>query len=101
MNEMTMNSMQTSNTAAPAPSQDGNILTAEIRTKVRDILRSNEQDGSVYKLVLADLEIPLLETVMRFTRNNQSEAARILGLSRGTLRKKLKQYFGSCYITYK
>jgi Fis family transcriptional regulator len=29
---------------------------------------------------------------MKYTRNNQSEAARMLGLSRGTLRTKLKKF---------
>ena len=46
----------------------------------------------LYELVLAEVEVPLLETVMEYTRNNQSRAAILLGLSRGTLRKKLKTY---------
>jgi Fis family transcriptional regulator len=29
---------------------------------------------------------------LEYTKNNQSKAAEILGLNRGTLRKKLKQY---------
>ncbi|HMU67880.1 MAG TPA: helix-turn-helix domain-containing protein, partial [Cellvibrionaceae bacterium] len=37
-------------------------------------------------------ETPLLEVVMKYTRHNQTRAAEILGLNRGTLRKKLKQY---------
>ena len=47
---------------------------------------------NLYELVLAEVEIPLLEAVMDYTRNNQSRAAILLGLSRGTLRKKLKLY---------
>lgn len=47
---------------------------------------------NLYELVLAEVEVPLLETVMAYTRNNQSRAAILLGLSRGTLRKKLKIY---------
>jgi Fis family transcriptional regulator len=43
-------------------------------------------------MVLEEVEPPLLRAVLRHTRNNQSKAARMLGLSRGTLRKKLKQY---------
>jgi Fis family transcriptional regulator len=34
----------------------------------------------------------LLETVMKYTRDNQTKASTVLGLNRGTLRKKLKQY---------
>jgi Fis family transcriptional regulator len=46
----------------------------------------------VYNMVLSEVEAPLLEEVLRYTRNNQTRAAVLLGLNRGTLRKKLKQY---------
>ena len=46
----------------------------------------------LYQLVLEQVEHPLLESVMAYTKNNQSKAAEMLGLNRGTLRKKLKQY---------
>ena len=48
--------------------------------------------ADVYDMVLAEVEQPLLEAVMRYTRNNQTKASVVLGLNRGTLRKKLKQY---------
>ena len=46
----------------------------------------------VYEMVLAEVEAPLLEVVMKYTRHNQTKAATVLGVNRGTLRKKLKQY---------
>ncbi len=46
----------------------------------------------VYDMVLAEVEAPLLEAVLKYTRNNQTLAATVLGLNRGTLRKKLKRY---------
>jgi Fis family transcriptional regulator len=46
----------------------------------------------VYDMVLAEVEAPLLEAVMKYTRKNQTKASTLLGLNRGTLRKKLKQY---------
>lgn len=46
----------------------------------------------VYQMVLSEVEAPLLEQVMQYTRNNQTKASNMLGLNRGTLRKKLKQY---------
>lgn len=53
-------------------------------------------DGSdvtdVYKLVLSEVEAPLFESVLHHTQGNQTKAAEVLGLNRGTLRKKLKQY---------
>lgn len=50
------------------------------------------EPAHLYQLVLQEIERPLLETVMRYTRGNQSKASIVLGLNRGTLRKKLKQY---------
>ena len=46
----------------------------------------------LYDIVMAEVEPPLLEAAMKYTRQNQSRAAELLGLNRGTLRKKLKQY---------
>lgn len=46
----------------------------------------------VYQMVLAEVEAPLFETVMAYTKDNQTKASELLGLNRGTLRKKLKQY---------
>ena len=46
----------------------------------------------LYDLVLKEVELPLLIAVLKQTKNNQSKASKILGLNRGTLRKKLKQY---------
>lgn len=51
--------------------------------------------SELYQLVLKEIEVPLLKTVMHYVRGNQSKAAQVLGLSRGTLRKKLKEY-GLC-----
>ena len=48
--------------------------------------------GNLYNLVLDELEEPLLKAVLSYTKGNQSKAAIILGLSRGTLRKKMKKY---------
>jgi Fis family transcriptional regulator len=47
---------------------------------------------NLYDLVMTEVETPLLIAVLEYTKNNQSKAADILGLNRGTLRKKLKQY---------
>lgn len=55
-------------------------------------LHKGQLPSNLYELILAEVEAPLLEAVMEYTKNNQSRAAILLGLSRGTLRKKLKQY---------
>ena len=46
----------------------------------------------VYNLVLNEVEAPLLATVMDYVAGNQTKASEVLGLNRGTLRKKLKQH---------
>jgi Fis family transcriptional regulator len=51
-----------------------------------------ELPHDLYNLVLNEIEAPLLEVVMHYTKGNQSKAAILLGLSRGTLRKKLHMY---------
>ncbi|PCI65300.1 MAG: DNA-binding transcriptional regulator Fis [Gammaproteobacteria bacterium] len=51
-----------------------------------------QQPVDLYNLVLAEVEAPLMESVMKFTRGNQTKASEVLGLNRGTLRKKLKAY---------
>ncbi len=48
--------------------------------------------ANLYGLVLAEIEKPLLEMVLQLTNGNQSKAAIILGISRGTLRKKMAIY---------
>lgn len=48
--------------------------------------------GQLYQMFLQEVETPLLEIVMTYVRGNQSKAAELLGINRGTLRKKLKMY---------
>ncbi len=80
---------------APAASSPGATpIDATVRTSVRQYLAEidGESPTDFYQLVLAQVEAPLLEEVMRHTRNNQTRAAHLLGLNRGTLRKKLRLY---------
>lgn len=53
---------------------------------------NGHKPADLYQLVLSEVEKPLFRTVMEYTEGNQSEAAEILGINRGTLRKKLKSY---------
>lgn len=48
--------------------------------------------ANLYDMLLAEVEAPLLKATLEHTQGNQSRAAEILGLNRGTLRKKLKTY---------
>jgi Fis family transcriptional regulator len=49
-----------------------------------------QQPNSVYDLVIQKVEKPLLIYIMNYAEGNQSKAAKILGLNRNTLRKKLE-----------
>jgi Fis family transcriptional regulator, factor for inversion stimulation protein len=51
-----------------------------------------QETSNVYDMVLAEVEVPLLEAVMKYTQKNQTKASSILGVNRSTLRKKLKKY---------
>ena len=46
----------------------------------------------LYKMFMAEVEQPFLRAIMRKCKGNLSEAARMLGIHRGTLRKRLKQH---------
>lgn len=48
--------------------------------------------SNLYHMVISEAEQALLKTVLEHTNGNQSRAADYLGITRGTLRKKLKQY---------
>jgi len=50
------------------------------------------QPNNMYELVLRQVEQPLFEAILEHTKGNQSRAAELLGLNRGTLRKKLRSY---------
>ena len=54
-------------------------------------LGGDEFDG-LYRMVMGEVESSLLEAVMEETAGNQGRAARILGINRGTLRKKLRAH---------
>jgi Fis family transcriptional regulator, factor for inversion stimulation protein len=80
--------------AQPAEEDSSSQLREAVTVAVRNYLA--ELDGQMttdfYQLVLAEIEAPLLREIMSYTRNNQTKASIMLGLNRGTLRKKLKQY---------
>ncbi len=48
--------------------------------------------ANLYEMLMTEVEVPMLRATLTHTSGNQSRAAEILGINRGTLRKKLKQY---------
>ncbi len=63
-----------------------------ISTYYRNMVAEGLSPENVYELVMAEVELPLIEATMEYTSNNQSRAAQILGINRGTFRKKLAFY---------
>jgi Fis family transcriptional regulator len=51
-----------------------------------------EKPRSIYDMVLKNVEKPMLETVLHEAEGNQTIAARMLGINRNTLRKKIEQH---------
>lgn len=46
----------------------------------------------LYRLVLAEVEAPMLRETLRHTEGNLTRAAEMLGITRATLRKKLAEH---------
>lgn len=75
-----------------------NLRNMPLRECVKSVLEAYFSDlnghspEGLYQMVLEEIEHPLLEVVMERTRGNQSKAAELLGINRGTLRKKLKHH---------
>ena len=70
-------------------------LKDEVRKALNRYFNQLDQKNTpidVYQLVLNEVEPPLLRSVMQFSNNNQSKAAKILGINRTTLRTELKKY---------
>lgn len=57
-----------------------------------DSLNGGKPPCDLYRMVLEQVEKPLLEQVLEYSRGNQSRAAQVLGINRATLRKKLRSY---------
>lgn len=49
-----------------------------------------QEKGLVYRAVLARVEGPLLRHALKLSGGNQLKAARLLGINRNTLRKRLR-----------
>jgi Fis family transcriptional regulator len=53
---------------------------------------NGHRPAALYELVMREVEEPLFRAVMDYAEGNQSRAAVILGINRGTLRKKLREF---------
>ncbi len=65
-----------------------------IQSKVSDFVKGmrNGSARNLYPILMSAVERPLLTSTLRETQGNQIQAARLLGLNRNTLRKKIVEH---------
>ena len=69
-------------------------MEERLRIKLKKYFNSldGEEAHDVLKMVLDDVEPVVIQYVLDRVNQNQSRAAKILGLNRGTLKKKIDLY---------
>ena len=67
-------------------------FTEPLRNVVRSLLRSRGMNGVIYSQILKEAERILLEEALNASSWNRSKAARLLGINRLTLSRKLEEY---------
>ena|SRR3990167_8569250 len=94
-----MSVIETQNTVETVVSKDAGLQDL-VYSLVSKFLAENKNKSidDLYDMILCEVEPPLLQAVMERRRGNQLQAAKMLGISRGTIRKKLQRYFGTKYF---
>jgi Fis family transcriptional regulator len=70
---------------------NGFLLSEHVRIAVENyfVQIDGHPVSDLYAMVIGEVERPLIEAVLEHAQRNQSRAAKVLGLSRSTLRKKM------------
>lgn len=95
MSHTTLSKHSEAHTSGPtAPEPHAATLRETVATTMQRYFHhlDGEAVTDLYDMVLAEVEAPLLSSVMDYVNGNQTHASQMLGLNRGTLRKKLKRY---------
>jgi Fis family transcriptional regulator len=73
---------------------DDNDIARCVRKAMEGYFRDldGERPAPIYDMVMSSVEKPLIEVILARVDGNQTQAARLLGLNRNTLRKKMKAY---------
>ena len=81
--------------AAPKITSRPATLQESVEKHLREYFAAHHEGqlppSGLYDRVMPVLEKPLIEMTLRATKGNQIKAARVLGINRNTLRKKIKQ----------
>ncbi len=77
----------------PVAESNGSLRESVRQCVKKYMAKLDGQDPKgLWDMVAEEVEIPLIRTILEYTKYNQSKAAIWLGISRGTLRKKMAQY---------
>ena len=71
-----------------------NEIACCVRKAVASYLKNldGERPHPLHDMVIRSVEKPLIELVLKYAGDNQTRAADLLGITRNTLRSKMKQY---------
>ena len=74
--------------------QEYSSLSECVEVAIKDYFKQldGHHTANLYDMLLAEVEAPMLKATLEHVKGNQCRASEILGISRGTLRKKLKTY---------
>ena len=92
--DLSRNPLMRAATDGAAPDGDGAELPDLVAGRVAAWLDANgdEEPRDLYHRLVAEIERPLIEAALRRAGGNQVKAARMLGLNRNTLRKKITDH---------
>ena len=68
-----------------------NAFASKASAKYLDDMGHTPPDN-LHERIMREVEVPLIETVLEHTGGNQSRAAAILGMTRSTLRNRIRRY---------
>ena len=69
-------------------------LAETVKRTLQDYLDTlgDHEAMNIYRLIMDEVERPLLEVMLNYTHGNQCKAAQCMGINRATLRTKLKRH---------
>ena len=71
---------------------DDNVIAKSVRIAMQEYLRDlgGENTCGVLDMVVKSAEKPVIELILQHVNGNQTQAAKMLGINRNTLRKKMR-----------
>ena len=73
------------------------MINEAVKTEVQNQFGKN--DGAIFNSVLKQVKRGMIQQIMHECRNNQSAAAKALGINRASLRTYIKQVFTESEMT--